>query len=115
MSATHNRSGSSEAKFLPTRSGAACWREMRWVVLILLPRRQPLSFANRAIKGATYRWSDDGRKSCLYEPPMTRNPRRYHVYEGFTSDLSATQIPLMCRRLYGEVWMTGPRFLYQPL
>jgi hypothetical protein len=40
---------------------------------------------------------------------MTRNPRRYQVYEGFTSDLSATQIPLMCRRLYGEVWIRRSR------
>jgi hypothetical protein len=47
MSATHNRSGSLAVKFLSTMSGAACWREMRWVVLILLPRRQPLSFARR--------------------------------------------------------------------
>ena len=59
--------------------------------------------ANLAIKCATYRWSNDGRKSCLYEPPITRKPRRYQVYEGLASDFSATQIPLMCRRLYGEV------------
>ena len=49
------------------------------------------------------RASNDGRKSCLYEPPITRKPRRYQVYEGLASDFSATQIPLMCRRLYGEV------------
>ena len=30
MSATHNRSGSSEAKFLSTRSGAACWSAIRY-------------------------------------------------------------------------------------
>ena len=56
--------------------------------------------ANLAIKCATYRWSNDGRKSCLYEPPITRKPRRYQVYEGLASDFSATQIPLMCRRLW---------------
>ena len=58
---------------------------------------------NLAIKCATYRWSNDGRKSCLLEPPITRKLRRYQVYEGLASDLSATHIPLMGRRLYGEV------------
>jgi carbonic anhydrase len=38
-----------------------------------------------------------------WSPPITRKPRRYQVYEALASDLSATHIPLMCRRLYGEV------------
>src|SRR4030095_3926581 len=43
MSATHKWSGSPEEKLRPTRSGAACRRANRWVVLILRPRREPLS------------------------------------------------------------------------
>jgi hypothetical protein len=66
------------------------------------PRTAP-DLTNLAIKCATYKRSNDGRKSCLLEPPITRKPRRYQVYEGLASDLSATHIPLMCRRLYGEV------------
>ena len=34
---------------------------------------------NLAIKCATYRRSNDGRKSCLLEPPITRKPRRYQA------------------------------------
>src|SRR5918994_3571755 len=69
----------------------------------LRPRLRGRICSNLAIKCATYRWSNDGRKSCLLEPPITRKPCRYEVYEGLASDFSATQIPLMCRRLYGEV------------
>jgi hypothetical protein len=35
--------------------------------------------SNLAIKCATYRRSNDGRKSCLLEPPITRKPRRYQA------------------------------------
>src|SRR5215211_524001 len=34
---------------------------------------------NLAIKCATYRRSNDGRKSCLLEPPIARKPRRYQA------------------------------------
>src|SRR5215211_2250624 len=42
-------------------------------------REPPFHVPNLAIKCATYRRSNDGRKSCLLEPPITRKPRRYQA------------------------------------
>jgi hypothetical protein len=60
--------------------------------------------ANLAIKCATYRQSNDGRKTWAHEPlhgPKTALGNRLMSSRPFT--FSATLITRMCRGLYGEV------------